>query len=266
MGRYESILEKETGIKASALDSGVNVFRQPKDTFYQTSLPSSLPRSRTSVIAPTEAHGSNAEMEAPITNAGTEAPSTNADDDFKIIGECLSTYIIVEKDDQIILIDKHAAHERMIFDRLTSEDVPIMAQLTLTPVVCDMSPDDIAVIDEYSSLLSESGFEIDRFSDRSVAVRQLPADIDTGEVKPLLEEMCEKLRNGDSSHLTEMRHEVLHSVACKAAIKAGRESHPAEFYDIVRQVLGGDVKYCPHGRPVSVVITKNELDKKFRRI
>ena len=189
----------------------------------------------------------------------------NTGGDFEIIGECLNTYIIVQKDGNMILIDKHAAHERIIFDRLMQSHTEDMSQFLLESVVCDMSPEEMEILAENEEVLSQLGFEIDQFGDRAVAVRRLPADIDTGEVKSMLDEICEKLSVGGQTNVVSRREEILHSVACKAAIKAGRRSHPDELYGLVSDVISGKVKYCPHGRPVSVTFTKRDLDRQFRR-
>lgn len=190
---------------------------------------------------------------------------TESKDDFTIVGECLETYIIVQKDGRMILIDKHAAHERIIFESLLKNGYESMNQLTIAPIMCDLSREDTAAIMDNQELLNELGFEIDLFGDSAVAVRQLPADIDTGDVRGLLEEICRDLAVGDSGHMQKKREDILHTVACKAAIKAGRRSEPGELYGLVRAVLSDEVRYCPHGRPVSVSFTKGEIDKMFRR-
>ena len=185
---------------------------------------------------------------------------------FEIVGECLNTYIIVQQGEDMILIDKHAAHERAIFDRLLASHTEDMSQFVLEPVVCDMSPEDIALLSDNEETLAQLGFEIDQFSDRAVAVRRLPADIDTGEVKSMLEEICDRLSAGDPGSVASRREEILRSVACKAAIKAGKRSQPGELFGLVSDVMSGKIKYCPHGRPVSVTFTKRDLDRQFRRI
>ena len=186
--------------------------------------------------------------------------------DHKIVGEALKTYIIVEQDDKLILIDKHAAHERMIFDRLKAQEREIMAQNLLIPVTIRPNGDDMDAITENAALLYELGFEIEPFGERELIVRAVPADMDAGDVPAAIEEICEKLRRGKCPDAQSARDEILHTVACKAAIKAGWDTHPKELEAVVDAVISGQVHYCPHGRPVSVTLTRKELDKQFKRI
>ena len=186
--------------------------------------------------------------------------------DHKIVGEALKTYIIVEQDDKLILIDKHAAHERMIFDRLKAQERELMAQNLLIPVTIHPNGDDMDAITENAALLYELGFEIEPFGERELIVRAVPADMDAGDVPAAIEEICEKLRRGKCPDAQSARDEILHTVACKAAIKAGWDTHPKELEAVVDAVIFGQVRYCPHGRPVSVTLTRKELDKQFKRI
>ena len=186
--------------------------------------------------------------------------------DHKIVGEALKTYIIVEQDDKLILIDKHAAHERMIFDRLKAQERELMAQNLLIPVTIHPNGDDMDAITENAALLYELGFEIEPFGERELIVRAVPADMDAGDVPAAIEEICEKLRRGKCPDAQSARDEILHTVACKAAIKAGWDTHPKELEAVVDAVISGQVRYCPHGRPVSVTLTRKELDKQFKRI
>ena len=200
-------------------------------------------------------------VEKPVQNV--ESPPIP---DHKIVGEALKTYIIVEQGETLILIDKHAAHERMIFDRLKAQDRQIMAQSLLSPVTIRPSGEDAELLEQNGELLTELGFEIEPFGQADFIVRAVPADMRSGDVASALEEICEKLRRGRNPDPKSARDEILHTVACKAAIKAGWDNDLQELERIVRAVLSGQVKYCPHGRPVSVTLTRKELDKQFRRI
>ena len=188
------------------------------------------------------------------------------DKPLKIIGEALNTYILLEKDDELLLIDKHAAHERMIFDRLKAQSRQIMSQSLIDPVIIRPDTADSELIENNGELLAELGFEIEPYGERDYALRAIPDDIDVGEAAAAIEEICEKLRKGKDLSPENARDEILHTVACKAAIKAGRSHDRAELERIAKAVCAGEVKYCPHGRPVSVSLTKKELDKFFSRI
>jgi len=182
--------------------------------------------------------------------------------DYRIIGETMDTYILVETTGALLLIDKHACHERILFDRLQAGLGPQMQQALLTPVTFSPGADDAELLEQNRSLLEEAGFIIDRFGEDGVIVRAVPADVQ-GDELALLEELTAALRAGKP----EDRREVLcHTIACKAAIKAGSRSDPAELDALVRRVISGEIRYCPHGRPVCVKLTKPELDRHFRRI
>ena len=186
--------------------------------------------------------------------------------DHKILGEALKTYILVELADQLLLIDKHAAHERMNFDRLKAQDRQVMSQALLAPATLRLDEGDGELLERHAPLLSELGFELEPFGARDYIVRAVPADILPGDAVPALEEILEKLRRGKAPDPAAARDEILHTVACKAAIKAGWNTDRRELERIAEEVLSGRVKYCPHGRPVSAVLTKKDLEKMFKRI
>lgn len=184
----------------------------------------------------------------------------------RVIGEALDTYILAEIGDELMLIDKHAAHERMIFDRLKAQNRQIMSQTLLAPVIIRPTAEDAEIIEKNSALLDEMGFEVEPFGEESFAVRSVPDDVDVSEAASALEEICQKLREGGEVSAESARDEILHTVACKAAIKAGRRHDIAELERIACAAASGEVKYCPHGRPVSARLSKKQLDKFFSRI
>lgn len=185
---------------------------------------------------------------------------------YKLLGEAMNTYILVESGEQLILIDKHAAHERMNFDRLKAMDREIMAQTLLEPLPLRASPEDAELLEQHAALLRELGFELEPFGEESWVIRAVPADIASSDALAAVEEILEKLRSGKAPDAQSARDEILHTVACKAAIKAGWDTSDAERRRIAEAVLSGQVKYCPHGRPVSVVLSRRDLDKMFKRI
>ena len=183
---------------------------------------------------------------------------------WRLAGEVLNTYIVCESADGCVyLIDKHAAHERVNFDRLKAAQEPPMRQALLQPVAAELSREDGALLLENLSLLDQLGFGCEDFGGGAVLVREVPADIDAGDVSATLEELAENLRTGRSAE--ERRENLLHTMACKAAIKGGWTSGPAELRTLVEKVQSGEVKYCPHGRPVAVKLTRYELEKMFKR-
>ena len=199
---------------------------------------------------------------APVEKAVIPAAAPAEMPRFRVIGEALDTYILVELEDSLLLIDKHAAHERMNFDRLLAGLEEPMSQTLLVPVTWSPGAETVELLEENQPLLESAGFELERFGDDGVVIRAVPADCGGSEVT-LLEEFSETLRTGK----TEDPQEILcHTIACKAAIKAGSRSDPKELAVLAEKVVSGEVRYCPHGRPVSVKLTKAELDKQFKRI
>ena len=188
----------------------------------------------------------------------------SAEAPWRIAGEVFHTYIICEDgSENLWLIDKHAAHERINFDRLMAAKEPPMRQTLMQPVAVEPGKEDAALLLENLELLEQFGFGCEDFGDGAVLVREVPADLDAADTAATLEEFAQKLRTGRS--LDEKREALLHTMACKASIKGGWTSDPAELKVLVEKVQSGEVRYCPHGRPVVVKIRKYELEKLFKR-
>ena len=204
-----------------------------------------------------------AEQETPSPLARAVPPETPP---ARLIGEAMHTYILVEKGDTLILIDKHAAHERINFDRLRQNPADIPSQTLLEPLPFTPDESDADVLQQHGSTLAELGFTLEPFGRSDYILRGVPAQIDAGDALPALEEICAQLRHGAHTDAQAVRDEVLKTVACKAAIKAGWQTEPEELLRLADAVCAGEVKYCPHGRPVAVTLTRRELDKLFKRI
>ena len=183
---------------------------------------------------------------------------------WRIAGEVLRTYVIVEQGDTVYLIDKHAAHERLNFDRMRAHDWHPMRQMLLEPVVLNLSPEESAALLARLPLLEEFGFEVEDFGG-SLLVRQAPDELAEGEIAGTLEEIAGQLLQTGRANTTKARDQVLHTMACKAAIKGGWDTSPAKLEVVARAVVTGQVKYCPHGRPVAIQMTRQQLEKQFKR-
>ncbi len=205
----------------------------------------------------------SAEAETPSPLARAVPPETPP---ARLIGEAMHTYILVEKGDTLILIDKHAAHERINFDRLRQNPADIPSQTLLEPLPFTPDESDADVLQQHGSTLAALGFTLEPFGRSDYILRGVPAQIDAGNALPALEEICAQLRHGAHTDAQAVRDEVLKTVACKAAIKAGWQTEPEELLRLADAVCAGEVKYCPHGRPVAVTLTRRELDKLFKRI
>ncbi len=203
---------------------------------------------------------------APALSSDTPERLPDTHDDFRLVGEAMKTYIIIEKNGEILLIDKHAAHERMLFDALKKQGHEIMSQALLIPITVKLPQEEIELIEKNSETLTKLGFEIEPYGEDSVILRGVPADTDAADAAPMIEEICDKLRRGASLSHEDAFDEILHTIACKAAIKAGWSTEASELQKIALEVASGRVRYCPHGRPVAVTLTKKQLDKEFSRI
>ena len=161
------------------------------------------------------------------------------------------------------LIDKHAAHERLHYNRLISSDVPPMVQQLLRPIPADLTHEDTALLTEHLPLLEKLGFVCEDCGDGSLMVREVPNDVSIGDVVATLEELAQTLRQGRDA--TTRREGLYHVMACKAAMKAGMITASSEMQALVDQVQRGEIRYCPHGRPVAIELTGYQLEKLFKR-
>ena len=185
---------------------------------------------------------------------------------YRVVGEVLDTYIIVEQDRQVLLIDKHAAHERILFEKLRRSSEPIMSQLLLAPILCQPEREEAALLLENAALLNECGFEVSDYGDGTLAVRRIPAELDPADAEGALNQLASDLMNGKRADPAALRDTMLHTVACKAAIKGGRHTDARERESLVKQVLSDpSLKYCPHGRPIVAVLTAAQLERSFKR-
>ena len=184
---------------------------------------------------------------------------------WRVAGEVLNTYIIVEQGDKVLLIDKHAAHERMNFDKLKAQGYQPMVQNLLTPAVFTPPAEEGAVLLQNLPLLAQFGFDAEDFGGGAIIVRAAPGDVDAEDVPATLEEIAAKLLTTGRANPDAARDELMHTMACKAAIKGGQKNGPQELEKVAGAVMRGEVKYCPHGRPVAIEMTRGQLEKQFKR-
>ena len=185
---------------------------------------------------------------------------------YRIVGEVLDTYIIIEQGEDVLFLDKHAAHERILFEDLKKANAPVMAQRLLTPLTVAVTVEEKAALLNDAALLEQFGYECEDFGDGSLLVRQIPADLDESQAESTLQELAASLLEGATKDPKALRDEMLHTIACKAAIKAGWHTEATERDALVKQVMTrDDIRYCPHGRPVMTTLTKKQLEKQFKR-
>ena len=199
-------------------------------------------------------------IDLPIQQTLTEKPAP-----WRMVGEALDTYIICQDESENLwLIDKHAAHERLRFNALKERQEPPMSQLLLQPLAVDLEADAYAAALASLSLLEELGFSCEDFGAGTLLVREVPADICPEDAAATIEELAEGLRLGRADPAAARDH-LLQTMACKSAIKAGMHTSPAELRALVDRVQSGEIQYCPHGRPVAVKLTRYEIEKMFKR-
>ena len=185
---------------------------------------------------------------------------------WRMVGELYNSYIIVEQGEEAYLIDKHAAHERILFEKLKANQEKISSQTLLQPIPVRLSPSAAGELLANKEMLDELGFEIDEFGDNTILLRQIPMDLDADHATEAIESMAADLLTGRQEKKDTVRDEILHTVACKAAIKAGWKNDEAELLAVAKEVMAReDLKYCPHGRPICITLSKKQLEKQFKR-
>ena len=185
---------------------------------------------------------------------------------WRMVGELYNSYILVEQGEEAFLIDKHAAHERILFEKLKANQEDISSQSLLTPVPVRLSPSACAELLGNKAMLEELGFELEEFGDNTVLLRQIPMDLSPDGAAEAVEALASDLLSGRRESKDTVRDELLHTVACKAAIKAGWKNDEAELLAVAKEVMSREeLKYCPHGRPICVTLSKKQLEKQFKR-
>jgi DNA mismatch repair protein MutL len=189
------------------------------------------------------------------------------ENEIRLIGEAYKTYILVEVNGTLCLIDKHAAHERILFNKLKSESKNGGSQMLLAPVTVTLGKEEYSAVTENLETISKAGFDIEDFGDGTVIVRSCPMDLENCEITPLIGEIAEYIIKNRRDITNEHLDWIYHNVACRSAIKAGDESSDLELLALAKQVVeDNEVRFCPHGRPVMIELSKYELEKQFGRV
>lgn len=187
--------------------------------------------------------------------------------DYRIVGEVFRTYILVEQGEKILIIDKHAAHERMIFNCLSKTDFSEESQMLLLPVSVTLSQKEYAAVIENLDVFRKGGFIVEDFGDGAVVVRGFPLVLSKEDIPSIITEMAGELLKGKTKPVPEKLQWLYHSASCRAAIKAGDELKKEETEVFVEKLLSDEsIRYCPHGRPVMYELSKHEIEKQFGRV
>ena len=194
-------------------------------------------------------------------------PTVDQPEPLRYVGEVFRTYILAERGDELCLIDKHAAHERQLYEKLAANYGNVPSQMLLEPAAIDLAAEEKQALLDNIPLLENAGLEIADFGGNTVVLRAVPADVEPQNAESLLVEIANKLLKGGHDALNEHTERVLHSISCRAAIKAGDKSSPQELLALAEKILSGEVPpFCPHGRPCVLKLTRKELEKQFGRI
>ena len=188
-------------------------------------------------------------------------------EDFTLVGEAFKTYIIVECGGKLMIIDKHAAHERIIYEQLKKDNSERTAQLLLAPVTVTLTKEEYSAILSNRDLLGKAGFEVEDFGQGMVIVSECPMELDADDVKDVISELAGRFADKKQEVDFEKLDHIYHSVACRSAIKAGDFTSRYEMEQFAKRLLAmPEIRYCPHGRPVLIEMTQRELEKNFGRV
>lgn len=194
-----------------------------------------------------------------------QKPELQNEKPYRIIGEALDTYIIVEQGDGLLLFDKHAAHERIRFERLKAQRHEVMSQVLLSPLHPSMSREEVAVLLEQKETMEGLGFTLEDFGG-DLVVRAIPCDVTEEDATACLSELVQQLQDGRKLDKETVYDDLLHTIACKGAIKGGQYTDPKEISALVAELMArDDIKHCPHGRPVCITLSRATLERQFKR-
>lgn len=191
------------------------------------------------------------------------------DDDFRVIGQLFETYILVEKDEKLLMIDQHAAHERLNYEKLKleMEERSVCSQMLMEPVVVNLSGEEFSSFSGNESMFNELGFDADIYGESAVIIRSVPVGVGWSETEPLFIELLTQLTDMKRELITESRQRLLYTISCKASIKANMKISDEEMRQLVKRVFElENINTCPHGRPIVISMSKKEIEKDFKRI
>ena len=209
------------------------------------------------------------ENESPVIPQ-TEKTSVEPNTDFLLVGQVFGTYIIIQQNDHMIMIDQHAAHERLCFEALLEEfkSAAVTSQLLMIPVTVTLNAEEMECAEENKEFFEKLGFEIDRFTENSIAVRSTPSVLSESLIRDSVSEIITAILKNQNSAVLPMYIEALETIACKSALKGNHNMNEKEMQTLVQRILelGDGINTCPHGRPIMIDISKYQLDKRFKRI
>ena len=261
----QSLTQKNNPVRPAAMPSASAQERTwEREASTPVISPASLQPAPKEPLPDAEAQVPSAEMQTPVPEQiSMELPPVKT---WRFVGEVLNGFLIAEEGDDVLFIDKHAAHERILFEKFRAREEPVMSQTLITPVTAAFDPQDAALLLSEGSTLEELGYELEDFGGGTLLIRRIPASIALEDAEATLESLCEDLKNGKGMSADELRDELLHTIACKAAIKAGWETGREELERLCDAVLSDEsLRYCPHGRPICITVSRGQLEHQFKR-
>lgn len=245
----------ETKLRDSTQKEEKNVvFSKPEQTFQN-------------IKKQTEKQESCQEIKADPKPEQVRAEPQSEQSKLRLVGEVLGTYLVLEDGEQMILIDKHAAHERLIFNRLKEQKFVEDRQILLEPVMVHLSREDYQAAAQNIELFSQAGFLVEDFGDGDLMVREVPVMMLGSQLQEIIEQTAHNLAKNKKDLTPQALDELLHSVACKSAVRANDKNTMPELWEIVKMLqTDEDARYCPHGRPVAKAISKREIERMFGRL
>lgn len=222
-------------------------------------------------IASGEAHQPMNELNLTQRTITDDCPTDSADaaKPYTIIGQLFSTYILVEREGELLICDQHAAHERIKYEQLLKqiESASVSPQMLISPTIIRLSPTEYATVFENIGFFTDAGFDIDEFGENSIAVRSVPSVLGDGNVADIVTEMLTALSDSKREIITERRQRAIYSASCKSAVKANHSMSVSEMKSLLDDVFAFEnINTCPHGRPIIISMTKKEIEKEFKRI
>ena len=212
-------------------------------------------------------------VEEAVPKAKADQPASEVEEakpepePYRVIGEAFKTYILVEQGKKLLIIDKHAAHERMLFEKLRANNGEIETQMLLAPVTVTISKEEYSAVLDNLELLDKAGYRVEDFGGGMVIVSECPTAVADADLAEVVMELAGYLVNNRRELIPEKLDWIYHSTACRAAIKAGDKTSEYELEKFVEKLLNDpDIRYCPHGRPVLIEMSKYEIEKNFGRV
>lgn len=196
-----------------------------------------------------------------------ENATQEATEEWRIVGQVFQTYIVAEKGEEMLIVDQHAAHERLKYEQLKKQERQVLSQELLQPLVLDFTKSEVVLLTQKADVFKTLGFEFEDFGGNSIRFNRIPVSLTSADVASVIRELLDQLESQRTVIESDFESRALFTIACKAAIKANHNLSEIEMKKLISDVLAlGSINTCPHGRPITLKLSKHELEKHFKRI